>query len=106
MTFFFTFDFVDLEVVFFLVTAFFFEVRAVDFFLVMGFFLLLVFFLVEADFFGAVLRFFVVDADFLDVDAFRVEVVFLAEFLAVFFLATASPFKPGCVHKWMVAKSL
>ena len=96
VTFFFTFelDRFDLEADFFLVTVFFFEIRVV------------VFFPVEADFFGLVLSFFVVDADFLDADDFRVEAVFLADVLVVFFLATASPFKPGCVHKSMVAMSL
>ena len=96
VTFSFTFelDRFDLEADFFLVTVFFFEIRVV------------VFFPVEADFFGLVLSFFVVDADFLDADDFRVEAVFLADVLVVFFLATASPFKPGCVHKSMVAMSL
>ncbi|MCH7547656.1 MAG: hypothetical protein IID30_14755 [Planctomycetes bacterium] len=96
VTFFFTFELdpFDLEADFFLVTVFFFEIRVV------------VFFPVEADFFGLVLSFFVVDADFLDADDFRVEAVFLADVLVVFFLATASPFKPGCVHKSMVAMSL
>ncbi len=96
VTFFFTFELdpFDLEADFFLVTVFFFEIRVV------------VFFPVEADFFGLVLSFFVVDADFLDTDDFRVEAVFLADVLVVFFLATASPFKPGCVHKSMVAMSL
>lgn len=108
VTFFFTFELdpFDLEADFFLVTVFFFEIRVVVFFLVTVFFLLLVFFPVEADFFGLVLSFFVVDADFLDADDFRVEAVFLADVLVVFFLATASPFKPGCVHKSMVAMSL
>ena len=96
VTFFFTFELdpFDLEADFFLVTVFFFEIRVV------------VFFPVEADFFGLVLSCFVVDADFLDADDFRVEAVFLADVLVVFFLATASPFKPGCVHKSMVAMSL
>ena len=96
VTFSFTFELdpFDLEADFFLVTVFFFEIRVV------------VFFPVEADFFGLVLIFVVVDADFLDADDFRVEAVFLADVLVVFFLATASPFKPGCVHKSMVAMSL